>query len=109
MLRRIRSALSARNPFVAEKGPERQGRIEGNIGGTLVKGKSSFALSVEGRSGFDTPSVYVALPDGTQRSELLHLRRPADDWSVYGLVDYALTVVSGAIAAGHRQPAGTDW
>src|SRR5262245_38103582 len=84
-------ALSARSPFVAEKGPERQERIEGNIGGTLVKGKSSFALSVEGRNGFDTPSVYVALPDGSHRSELLNLRRPADDWSVYGLVDYALT------------------
>jgi hypothetical protein len=84
-------ALSARSPFVAEKGPERQERIEGNIGGTLVKGKSSFALSIEGRNGFDTPSVYVALPDGSQRSELLNLRRPADDWSVYGLVDYALT------------------
>jgi hypothetical protein len=84
-------ALSARSPFVAEKGPERQERIEGNVGGTLVKGKSSFALSVGGRNGFDTPSVYVALPDGSQRSELLNLRRPADDWSVYGLVDYALT------------------
>ena len=83
--------LSARSPFVAEKGPERQERIEANIGGTLVKGKSSFALSVEGRNGFDTPSVYVALPDGSQRSALLNLRRPADDWSVYGLVDYALT------------------
>ena len=84
-------ALSARSPFVAEKGPERQARIEGNIGGTLIKGKSSFALSVEGRDGFDTPTVYVALPDGSQRSELLNLRRPADDWSVYGLVDYAVT------------------
>jgi hypothetical protein len=84
-------ALSARSPFVAEKGPERQERIEASIGGTLVKGKSSFALSVEGRNGFDTPSVYVALPDGSRRSQLLDLRHPADDWSVYGLVDYALT------------------
>ena len=84
-------ALSARNPFVSEKGPERQGRVEGNVGGTLIQGKSSFALSVEGRDGFDTPAVYVALPDGSHRSELLDLRRPTSDWSVYGLVDYALT------------------
>lgn len=84
-------ALSARSPFVSEKGPERQQRVEGNVGGTLIKGKSSFALSVEGRSGFDTPAVYVALPDGSHRSELLDLRRPTSDWSVYGLVDYALT------------------
>jgi hypothetical protein len=84
-------ALSARSPFVAEKGPERQGRLESNVGGTLVKGRSSFALSFEGRNGFDTPSVFVALPDGSQRSELLDLRHPASDWSVYGLVDYAVT------------------
>src|SRR3954471_2672757 len=67
-------ALSARSPFVDEKGPERQERLEANVGGTLVKGMSSFALSVEGRNGFDTPSVYVALPDGSRRSELLNLR-----------------------------------
>ena len=84
-------SLSARNPFVSEKGPERQERVEGNVGGTLIKGKSSFALSVEGRNAFDTPVVYVALPDGSRRSELLDLRRPSTDWSVYGLVDYALT------------------
>ncbi len=84
-------ALSARNPFVSEKGPERQGRVEGNVGGTLIQGKSSFTLSVEGRDGFDTPAVYVALPDGSHRSELLDLRRPTSDWSVYGLVDYAVT------------------
>ena len=84
-------ALSARSPFVSEKGPERQATVEGNIGGTLIKGKSSFALSVEGRDAFDTPIIYVALPNGGRRSELLPLRHPTKDWSVYGLVDYALT------------------
>src|SRR5436190_1626405 len=84
-------ALASRNPFVAEKGPERQTSFEGNLGGTLVKGKSSFALSVEGRDAFDTPIAYVALPDGSQRSELLNLRRPSRNVTVYGLLDYALT------------------
>ena len=84
-------SLSARSPFVSEKGPERQKTVDANIGGTLVKGKSSFALSVEGRDAFDTPLVYVALPNGGRRSELLPLRHPTRDWSVYGLVDYALT------------------
>ena len=32
-------ALSARSPFVSEKGPERQERVEGNMGGTLIKEK----------------------------------------------------------------------
>ena len=84
-------ALAARNPFVSEKGPERQESFEGNVGGTLVKGKSSFALSVEGRNAFDTPIAYVALPSGEHRSELLPLHRPTRNWTVYGLVDYALT------------------
>ena len=76
---------------MSEKGPERLATFEGNIGGTLIKGKSSFALSVEGRDAFDTPVVYVALPNGEQRSELLNLTRPSTNWSIYGLMDYALT------------------
>ena len=83
--------LSARSPFVSEKGPERQATVEGNVGGTLIKGKSSFAVSFDGRDAFDTPLIYVALPNGAQRSELLPLRHPTKDWSVYALVDYALT------------------
>ena len=74
-------ALSARSPFVSEKGPERQASVEGNIGGTLIKGKSSFALSVEGRNAFDTPVIYVALPDGESP---IRASRPAS--SDYGLV-----------------------
>src|SRR5436190_17449690 len=84
-------SMSARSPFVSQKGPERQESIEGNIGGTLIPGKSSFALSFDGRNAFDTPVIYVALPDGTRRSELLPLRHPFKNWSMYGLVDYALT------------------
>jgi Carboxypeptidase regulatory-like domain len=84
-------SMSARSPFVSQKGPERQKSVEGNIGGTLVKGKSSFALSVDGRNAFDTPIIFVALPNGARRSELLDLRHPSTNWSVYGLVDYAVT------------------
>jgi hypothetical protein len=84
-------SLSARSPFVAEKGPEQQTTFEGNVGGTLVEGKSSFAISMDGRDAFDTPVIFVALPNGGRRSELLDLRRPTIDWSIYALVDYALT------------------
>ena len=84
-------SMSARSPFVSQKGPERQESVEGNIGGTLIKGKSSFSLSVDGRNAFDTPIIFVALPNGARRSELLPLRRPSTNWSVYGLMDYALT------------------
>ena len=104
-------ALSARSPFVSEKGPERQERVEGNMGGTLIKGKSSFALSVEGRNAFDTPVINVALPDGSQRSELLDLRRPSTDLSVYGLVDYAADAGPDAAAVVRlwTDDAGQPW
>ena len=88
---RVRDAsLNARNPFTPTKGAERSQSYEGNIGGTLVKNKSSFSLSVEGRNAFDTPIINVALPTGN-RSEVLNIHRPNDNWSLYGLIDYALT------------------
>lgn len=83
-------AFTARSPFTATKGPERQESVEGNVGGTLINGKSSFSLSVEGRNAFDTPNLFANLPTGTE-SQVLNLRRPAKDLTVYGLVDYAVT------------------
>ena len=83
-------SLNARNPFTPTKGPERTQSYDGNIGGTLVRNKSSFSLSVETRNAFDTPNLNAALPGGT-RSEVINLRRPNDNYSIYGLVDYALT------------------
>ena len=41
-------SLAARNPFVSEKGPERLATFEGNIGGTLIKEKSSLACRSRG-------------------------------------------------------------
>ena len=82
-------ALNARNAFAPRKGPEQSQIYEGNIGGTIVSHKSSFALNVSSRRSFDTPILLVATPGGTQ-SGLLG-KRPVDSWSMYGLVDYALT------------------
>jgi hypothetical protein len=84
------ASLNARNPFTPTKGAERSQSYEGNVGGTLVKNKSSFSLSVERRNAFDTPIINFALPTG-HRSEVLNIHRPNDNWSFYGLVDYALT------------------
>ncbi|PYR54172.1 MAG: hypothetical protein DMF91_27260, partial [Acidobacteria bacterium] len=84
-------SMSARSPFTQTRGPERTQNVEGNIGGSLIKNKSSFSISVGRRSAFDTPTLYVALPGGGTRSEVMNLRRPNDNWSVFGLFDYALT------------------
>ena len=84
-------SMSARSPFTPTRGPERTERYEGNIGGTLIKNKSSFSLSVGSRNAFDTPIANVILPNGTRSSQILDVRRPNDNWNMYGLVDYALT------------------
>jgi len=82
-------ALNARNAFAATKGPEQTQAVDGNIGGTLVKNKSSFSLNVRVVNSFDTPILVAATPRGFQNDTLG--QRPADNWSMSGLVDYALT------------------
>ena len=83
-------SMSGRSPFTPIKGPERTQNFEGNLGGSLVKDKSSFSVSVGSRKSYDSPTLNAALPDGT-RAEALNLRRPNDNVSVRGLFDYALT------------------
>ena len=84
-------SMSGRSPFTPTKGPERTENFEGNFGGAIVRNKSSFSVSVGRRSSFDTPLLYVALPGGGTRSEVMNLRRPNNNWSIFGLFDYALT------------------
>src|SRR5262249_29871447 len=83
-------SMSAKSPFTPTKGPERTQNYEANLAGAIVKNKSSFSISVGSRTGFDSPNLNGTLPSGT-RSEVLNLHRTNDNWSVFGLFDYALT------------------
>lgn len=83
-------ALTGRSPFVTVKGPERSQNYGTNFSGTLIKEKASFNLSLNGSSSFETPNLYVALPDGTL-SEALPIRQPRDTENVYSVFDYAVT------------------
>ncbi len=84
-------SMSGRSPFTPTKGPERVQNYTGNLGGTLVKNKSSFSLNAGRRRSFDTPILLAAVPGGQTRSEILGLRRPDDGWNVRGLADWAIT------------------
>ena len=84
-------SMSGRSPFTPMKGPERTQSYDGNVGGSLVRDKSSFSVSVGRRTSFDTPILNVALPGGGTRAEILNLRRRSESWSVFALFDYALT------------------
>ncbi len=83
-------ALSGRSPFTPIKGPERSQNFGTNFGGSLVKDRSSFNLSLNGTTSYDTPNGNVALPGGT-RSEALNLRTPRDNFFMFANLDYAVT------------------
>ena len=84
-------SMSGRSPFTATKGPERSGNYGANVGGPLLKNKSSFSFSVNGSNGFDTPNRFVYVPGVGPRSEALDIRHPTDSMFMYGLLDYAIT------------------
>jgi hypothetical protein len=85
------SALNARNPLTASKGPEQTRSYGFNIGGSLLKNRSSFSLSVNGNDSFDTPNLYASTANGAVRSENINLKRQRDNVFTYGTFDYALT------------------
>jgi hypothetical protein len=85
-------ALTGRSPLTDVKGPERVQQYGSNFSGTLVKNRASFNLSLNGATSFETPNLFVALPDGTTHSEaLVSVRQPRTQSNVYAVFDYAIT------------------
>lgn len=84
-------SMSGRSPFTATKGPERTQNFFGNIGGPLLKNRSSFSIGMSGMTSFDTPNRFVYVPGVGPRSEALDIRRPSEFFSTSGLFDYAIT------------------
>jgi hypothetical protein len=84
-------AVSGRSPFTQVKGPERMQQFGTNFSGTLVKDRASFSLSLNGSTSFETPNLYVALPDGTRSEALLSVRQPRHNANVFAVLDYAVT------------------
>lgn len=83
-------SMSGRSPFTPVKGPERSQTYGGDLRGTLIKEKSSFAVDVSSRRAFVTPNLNAALPTG-QSAGILNLKQPNNGWDTYDLFDYALT------------------
>ncbi len=81
-------ALNARNAFQPRKGPEQTQQYAFNLSGTLMKGRTSFALSAGGASLYDSAYVYAALPGGGRTAPI---RRPTDRLNFNGRLDHALT------------------
>ena len=84
-------AMSGRSPFTPTKGPEQIRNYGGNVGGSLIKGRSSFSLSINGNNQYETPNLNVALPDGTRRSEAMAVTQPNNRFGAFSFFDYAIT------------------
>ncbi len=84
-------ALSGRSPFTPTKGPEQTRNFGGNFGGSLIPQKSSFSVSVNGGTFYETPNLNIALPDGTQRAEAMPVKQSRDNINIHAFYDHALT------------------
>jgi len=81
-------ALNARNPFTPAKGDEglRQGGL--TLSGGIVPNRSSFSVTIQRASVFDSGSLLAATPGGTVAESI---RRPGDRFNVHARFDQALT------------------
>ena len=84
-------SMSGRSPFTVTKGPERSQNYGANIGGPILKNRSSFSIGVNGMTAFDTPNLFVYEPGVGPQSYALDVRRPSEFVGVNGLLDYAIT------------------
>ncbi|HTM02669.1 MAG TPA: TonB-dependent receptor [Vicinamibacterales bacterium] len=82
--------MMARSPLVARKGPEQSRSFSGNIGGALLKDRSSFSATMNGISQYTTPLLNVARPDG-QQSIALGVQRPETRYDLSVMVDNNIT------------------
>jgi hypothetical protein len=82
--------LMARSPLVARKGPEQSRGFNGNIGGALLKDRTSFSASFNGISQYVTPLLNVARPGGEQ-SITLGIRRPETRYDLNAMIDHNVT------------------
>ena len=83
-------SMSGRSQFTPTRGPEQFRDFGANVGGTLVQGRTSFSLSLNGQSNYTSPILNAVLPDGT-RAETLNVRQPSRNVNFNALVDHALT------------------
>ena len=82
--------LNASNPMTNFKGPEQSLNYGFNFGGSLIKDRSSFSLSINGGEFYDAPTIVSQGPEG-RRVETLPIKRRRDNMFSYGTFDYAIT------------------
>jgi hypothetical protein len=84
------SALDGKNPLVQARGPAQNRGFGGSLGGTLLKERADFSISVNGSNNWLTPQIYQNTGTG-RRAENATVRQPSVSTGVSGLLNYALT------------------
>lgn len=79
--------LAGTSPFVSTKQPETNRNVNATIGGTLIKDRSDFSISIYGQNRYTTPVLRQANTTAT----VLGLRQPYTSAQANALVNYALT------------------
>ena len=82
--------FNASDPRTNFKGPEQTKSYGFDVGGALIQGKSSFALSVNGGDNYSAPTIVSEGPQG-RRIETLPIKQNRDNLFSYGSLDYAIT------------------
>ncbi len=84
------SAMDGENPLVNQRGPAQSWQYGIGLNGTLISQRASFSLNFNGNDSYSTPVLYAATPLG-QVARNSVVKSAADNYSVNGGVDYALT------------------
>ena len=84
------SGLDGKNPLVRASAPGQNRGFGGTLGGTLLREKADFSISINGSNNWITPQIYGATSGGTQAGNL-NIRQPSRNTGVSGLINYALT------------------
>jgi len=82
-------ALVARNPFVPEKGAQKDNGIRGVVFGALVPNRTSFSLNVGTNYRYTSPNLLAVKPDGTPVAAAL--QQPTERRNFGIRIDQALT------------------
>ena len=98
-------SLNARNPMAPRRGPEQQRNGVFTASGTLWKNRTGFSFSSTGAHGYDSRTIFAALPDARLADVV---RRPAERAGFSARVDHALTPAHTLRASYARNAADTD-
>lgn len=84
------SGLDGKNPLVQARGPGQNRGFGGSLGGTLLRDRADFSLSINGSNNWATPQIYLNTGAG-RRAENAAVRQPSVMTSASALINYALT------------------